>query len=506
MNINLFANGTTFGVPYTCSRPHHNFTEGEGHREKLHDRSHLIKLMRVPVKTAYFAIPFIPRPYGKARYLFGDFDFEYMLKKKVDIEMIRLNPDLRFMPAEIFSRCEAIPLEILANRKVAVVVSDNKYQTLGEVGEQNRRQSFYHSNTPRHPELSDERIAELAKLGFFLVPGDYVNGEFSRERHPVFNINGIDDFSVSSHCFDLLISDEQLPEYKYPEYKHLVGDLLQYPIIETGQVSQAAYVSSVYSPTNKNHLFLIRPADTKLPMLQGTELIETKYKAIITRITIDLANNVGQPTPLKNEEVLIKLLREAKFFMVPYQESIQFCQSAIETLNAYPQEHPDLSVAINKAIRRLAFSEQYMTDCAGLVRQAIVYDELMQLENTSTMEELKIKQEEISKQFIHKEMEWHKKAAQEKILSGKDSFFQMINMHLLIMTSLSDLLMEMGYRNSPGENALRDKIVARKAEAETLCAQTDELLSDRKTIHSLKLKSIWVSIESADAEDDVENP
>ena len=122
------------------------------------------------------------------------------------------------------------------------------------------------------------------------------------------------------------------------------------------------------------------------------------------------------------------------------------------------------------------------------------------------MEELKIKQEEISQQFIHKEVEWHKTAVQEEILSGKDSYFPMINMHSLIMTSLGDLLMEMGYRNSPGENALRDKIVDRKAEAETLCAQTDELLSDRKPLHSLKLKSIWVSIESTDAEDDVENP
>ncbi|MGI2028907.1 hypothetical protein [Endozoicomonas acroporae] len=503
MNINLLANGTTFGVPNTCSTPHYNFTKGEGHREMRHDRSHLIKLIRVPVKTAYFANRFVPKPYNnyKFRYLSGHYDFAHTLEV-VDTEMIRLNPDLRFMPAEIFSRCATIPLKILANMKVAVLVSDHKYQTLGEVGEQSRRQSFYHSNTPRHPELSDERIAELAKRGFFLVPGDDVNGAFSRESHPVFNINDIDGFSEKYHCFDQLISDKQLPEYK-----HLVGhDLLQYPIIETGQVSQAAYVSSVYSPTDDDDLLLIRPADTKLPMLQGTELIETKYEVIITRITIDLDNNVGQPTPLKNEEVLIKLLREAKFFMAPYQESILFCQSAIETLNAYPQEHPDLSVAINKAISRLAFSEQYMTDCAGLVRQAIVYDELMQLENTSTMEELKIKQEEISNQFIHKEVEWHKKAAQEEILSGKDSYFPMINMHSLIMTSLGELLMEMGYRNSPGENALRDKIVAQKAEAETLCTQTDELLSDRKTIHSLKLKSIWVSIESTDAEDDVENP
>ncbi|WP_163371018.1 hypothetical protein [Endozoicomonas acroporae] len=500
MNINLFANGTTFGVPYTCSRPHHNFTEGEGHRKIRLDRSRLIQSIPVPVKTAYFANRFVYEPYDE-RDLFGYYNFVFTLNV-VHTEMIRLNPDLRFMPAEIFSHCEAIPLKILANRRVAVLVSDHKYQTLGEVGEQNRRQSFYHSNTPRHPELSDERIAELAKLGFFLVPGDDVNGAYSGESNPVFNINGIDGFRVRSYCFDHLISDEQLPEYKHPECKHLAGhDLLQYPIIETGQVSQAAYVSSVYSPTNDNHLLLIRPADTKLPMLQGTELIETKYQAMIDR-----AINAGQPTSIKNEGVLNKSLREAKFFMAPYQESIRFCQSAIETLTAYPQEHPDLSVAINKAISRLAFSEQYMTDCAGLVRQAIVYDELMQLENTSTMEELKIKRKEISQQFIQKEVEWHKKAVQEEILSGKDSYFPMINMHSLIMTSLGDLLMEMGYRNSPGENALRDKIVAQKAEAKTICTQTDELLSDRKTIHSLKLKSIWVSIESTDAEDDVENP
>ncbi|MGO0305708.1 hypothetical protein ACTL6P_03700 [Endozoicomonas acroporae] len=498
MNINLFANGTTFAVPYSV--PPDSFTEGKGCREKLHDRSRLIKSIPVPDKTAYFANPFMPMPCGEARNSIGDFDFERMLKM-VDTEMIHLNPDLRFMPAEIFSRCEAIPLKILADRKVAVVVSDNKYQTLGEVGEQNRRQSFsYHSNTPRHPELCDERIAELAKLGFFLMPRE---GEIMStfkllrwEIQPVFNINFSGTFGASLHCFDLLISDEQLPEYK-----HLVGhDLLQYPIIETGQISQAAYVSSVYSPTNDNHLFLIRPADTKLPMLQGTELIETKYQAMIDR-----AVNAGQPTSIENEGV-VKSLREAEFFMAPYQKSIRFCQSVIRALNTCPQEHPDLSVAINKAISRLAFSEQYMTDCSGLVRQAIVYDELMQLENTSTMEELKIKQEEISKQFIHKEVEWHKKAVQEEILSGKDSYFPMINMHSLIMTSLGDLLMAMGYRNSQGENALRDKIVDWKAEAETICAQTDELLCDRKAIHSLKLKSIWVSIESTDAEDDVENP
>ncbi|WP_163371023.1 hypothetical protein [Endozoicomonas acroporae] len=495
MNINLFANGTTFGVPF--SGPPDRFTEGKGCREKLHGRSRLIKSIRVPVKTAYFTNPFTPRPYGEALYLFGDFDFEHTLKVG-DTGMIRLNPDLRFMPAEIFSRCEAIPLKILADRKVAVVVSDNKYQTLGEVGEQNRRQSFYHSNTPVHPELSDERIAELAKLGFFLKPGDDMNGLLSRGIQPVFNINFNHSgaFGAIPHCFDLSTLDEHLPEYK-----HLFGhDVLQCPIIETGQASQAAYVSSVYSPTDKNHLLLIRPADTKLPMLQGTELIETKYQAMIDR-----AVNAGQPTSIENEGV-VKSLREAEFFMAPYQKSIMFCQSVIRALNTYPQEHPDLSVAINKAISRLAFSEQYMTDCAGLVRQAIVYDELMQLENTSTMEELKIKQEEISKQFIHKEVEWHKKAAQEEILSGKDSYFPMINLHSLIMTSLGDLLMEMGYRNSQGENTLRDKIVDWKAEAETICAQTDELLSDRKTIHSLKLKSIWVSIESTDAEDDVENP
>ncbi|MGO0305711.1 hypothetical protein ACTL6P_03715 [Endozoicomonas acroporae] len=499
MNINLFANGTTFGVPF--SMPHCNFTEGEGHREKPHDRSHVIKLFRVPAKTAYLAIPFIRRPYSGDKYLFRDFDFERMLKE-VDTEMIRLNPDLRFMPAEIFSRCEAIPLKTLANRRVAVLVNDNKYQTLGEVGEQNRRQSFYHSNTPRHPQLSDERVAELAKSGFFLMSGDDMNGSLSRGSQPLFNINDFDALSETFHGFDLSISDEELLEYK-----HFVGhDLLQHPIIETGQVPQAAYVSSVYSPTNDNHLFLIRPADTKLPILQGTELIETKYEAIITQIRMDQEDNDDQPASIENEEVLNKSLREAKFFMAPYQESIRFCQSVIKTLNAWSQEHPNLSVAINKAISRLAFSEQYMTDCAGLVRQAIVYDELIQLENTSTMEELKIKQEEISKQFIHKEMEWHKKAAQEEILSGQDSYFPMINLHSLIMTSLGDLLMEMGFSNSRGENALRDKIVDLKAEAETICTQTDELLCDRKTIHSLKLKSISVSIESTDAEDDVENP
>ncbi|MGI2028906.1 hypothetical protein [Endozoicomonas acroporae] len=501
MNVSLFANCTTFGKPFSI--PDDSFTEGQAHREKPHDRDHVIKLFQVPVKAAYFAIPFIPKCYydGADEYLFRGFDYKRVLKK-IGTEIVRLNPNIRFMPAEFFNRCETISLKTLAQSRVAVLVSDNKYQTLGEVGEQNRHQSFYHFNTSKHPQLSDERIAELAKSGFFLMPGDDTNGSLSKKSQPLFNINDFNTLSRTYHSLDLSISDERLLLYK-----HFVGhDLLQHPIIETGQVPQAAYVSSVYSPTNDDHLFLIRPADTELPILQGTELIETKYEAIITQIRMDHEDNDDHPASIENEEMLNKSLREAKFFMAPYQKSIRFCQSVIKTLNACSQEYPNLSVAINKAISRLAFSEQYMTDCAGLVRQAIVYEELMQLENTSTKEELKIKQEEISKQFIHKEVEWHKKAAQEEILSGKDSYFPMINMHSLIMTSLGDLLMEMGYRNSEGENALRDKIVAQKAEAETMCTQTDELLSDRKTIHSLKLKSISVSIESTDAEDDVENP
>ncbi|MBO9483898.1 hypothetical protein [Salinisphaera sp. G21_0] len=496
MNINLLANGTTFGAPY--SSPPGKFTEGKGFRNKLCDQSRFIKSIPVPEKTAYFANPTIRMVSAGGENLFGDLDYYEHTLKVVNTEMIHLNPDLRFMPAEIFSHCEPIPLKSLANRHVAVVVSDNKYQTLGEVGEQNRRQSFDHSNKPMHPELCDERIAELAKLGFFCMHGERYDTYKTLWGgiQPVFNINYSGTFGVTLHCFDLSISDKQLPEYK-----HLVDhDLLQCPIIETGQVSQAAYVSSVYSPTDKNHLILIRPADTKLPMLQGTELIETKYQAMIDR-----AVNVGQSTSIENEGV-VKSLRKADFFMAPYQKAIEFCQSVIEELSTCPQGCPTLSVAINKAISRLAFSEQYMTDCSGLVRQAIVYDELMQLENTSTLEELKIKQEEISKQLIHKEVEWHKKAVQEEILPGKDSYFPMINMHSLIMTSLGDLLMEMDYHNSWGENALREKIVDRKAKAETICIQTDELLSDRKTVHSLKLKSIWVSIESTDAEDDIENP
>ncbi|WP_422465459.1 hypothetical protein [Endozoicomonas sp. ALC013] len=503
MNVSLFANCTTFGKPFSI--PDDNFTEGQAHREKPHDRDHVIKLFQVPVKAAYFAIPFIPSYsyYYGDEYLFRGFDYKRVLKT-IDTEIVRLNPDIRFMPAEFFNRCETISLKTLAQSRVAVLVSDNKYQTLGEVGEQNRRQSFYHFNTSRHPQLSDERIAELAKSGFFLMPGDDMNGSLSKKSQPLYNINDFNNLTVSYYGFDLSISDEQLLEYK----DYVGHDLLQHPIIETGQVPQAAYVSSVYapSPTNDDDLLLIRPADTELPILQGTELIETKYEAIISQIRKDQRDNDDSPESIENEEMLNKSLREAKFFLAPYRKSIWFCQSVIKTLNACSQKYPNLSVAINKAISRLAFSEQYMTDCAGLVRQSIAYDELMQLENTSTMEELKIKQEEISKQFIHKEMEWLKKAVQEEILSGKDSYFPMINMHSLIVTSLGDLLMEMGYRNSEGENALRDKIVAHKAEAETICTQTDELLCDRKTIHSLKLKSISVSIESADAEDDVENP
>lgn len=520
MNINLFANSTTFGVPY--SSPPDNFTVGEGFGEKLYARSRFIKWIPVPEKAAYFANPIIPRAFAGGGNLFGDLDFEGTLRW-VDTEMIHLNPALRFMPAEIFRRSEPIPLESLASRNVAVVASDNKYQMLGEVGEQNRRQSFYHSNTPMHPELYDECIAELAKLGFFRMHEGYAL--FGLAAQPVFNINFKDVSDMRFQCFDLANSSGQLPEYK-----HLINhDLLQWPIIEIGQVAQAAYVSSVYSPVNKNRLLLIRHADSKLPMLQGTELIETKYQAMIDR-----AANAGQATSIENEG-LAKSLREAEFFMAPYQKAIRFCQSVIGELSPYSQDqypslfvtndsvdtafshlairelearqqekYATLSVAIDKAISRLTFSEQYMISLSSLVRQAMVYDELMQLENTNPMEDLKIKQEENRKQLIHKEIEWHNKAVQQEILPRKSSDFPMINMHSLIMTSLCDLLVAGDY-DSWGENALRDKIADWKTAAQTICAQTDEQLSNLKTMHSLKLMSVELSFGDTDAADDIEN-
>ena len=451
MNINLFANNTIFGMPYTS--PPGEFTAGAGFKNELYSFGRLIKSIPVPEKTAYFVNPIISWNSHRGGNLVGDFDFERTIRL-IDTEMIHLNPELRFMPAKIFSRGESIPLKSLANRNVAVVASDNKYQTLGEVGEQSRRQSFYHANTPVHPELCDERIAEFAQLGFFRMHEGY--GVYTTfgcwVRQPVFNINFCSYFDMSFKCFELSISNGQIPEHKRDRL--INHDLLQCPIIET------------------------------------------KYQGIIDR-----AVNVGQST--HENEGAVKSLREAEFFMAPYQKAIRFCQSVIGALSTYPQEHPKLSVAINRAISRLAFSEHYMRDSSGLVRQAIVYDELMELENTK---ELKFKQEENRKQLIQKEVEWHKEAVQQEILPGKDSHFPMINLYSLIMTSLGNLLMEMGYRNSWGENALREKIVDWKAAAETICIQTDELLFDRKTMHSLKLKSIWVAIESTDAENDIENP
>ncbi|USE37566.1 hypothetical protein [Endozoicomonas sp. SCSIO W0465] len=490
MNISLFANNTTFGVPYIS--PPESFTAGSGFGQEYHAHIRHIRMIPVPEKRACFANPIFSRVFTDGASLREDVDFEYTIRM-LDTDMVYLNPELRFMPAEIFSRCEPIPLKSLANRHVAVVASDTEYQTLVEVGEQNRRQSFYHSNTRMHPELCDERIAELARLGFFRLPDGSLCGFAD---HSLFNIsmcskNGV---YMAYDSLDLATSNGRLPEYK-----HLINnDLLRWPIIEIDQVAQAACVSSVYSPTNKNHLMLIRPANTKLPMLQGTELFETKYQAIIDRAT-----DVSQPTSIEPEQ-LAKSLWEAEFFMAPYQKAIRFCQSVIGELGKYQQEeYPNLFVAIDKAISQLAFSEQYMTDCSNLVRQAIVCDELIRLESSEPIEDWKKKQEENRKQLIHKEVEWLKKAVQQEILPRKTAYFPMIYMHSLSMVSLGGLLMDMGNHDQWREKALHDKITDWKTEAQTICAQTDELMSNLETLHSLKRMSILVSVEDMDSADDI---
>ena len=488
MHINLFANNTTFGVPY--SSPPENFTVGEGFGGKLYARSRFITMIPVPAKTAVFADPILPRAFTTAAKIRDDLAFDELIRW-TDTNMVYLHPKLRFIPAEIFPHYDQIPLKLLATRNIAVLASDSRYQTLGEIGEQNRRHSFYHPNTAMHPELCDERTAELARLGFFRMQQG--PGLFDRATEPVFNVSFAHYHEMKINCFDLATSNEKLPDYQ-----HLInGDLLNCPIIEVDQCAQAACVSRVYSPTNKNHLLLIRPANTKLPLLQGDELIKTKYQVIIDQATTATSSEGSK---------CAKLLPEANFFMAPYRRAITFCQLVIRELSAYQQQrHPDLGVAINKVIRRLAFSEYYMTDLSALIRQAIIYDELMQINNRNPAENLQTRQEVNRKLLIDKEVELVKAAVQQDILPEKPLYYPMFNMHSLIMTSLVQLLMDMREHNLWVEKAFQEKITAWKKEAQSICAETDDVLSNLKTMHALKLMSTLISIEEQCAEDDGEN-
>ncbi len=489
MHINLFVNNTTFGEPY--SSPPENFTVCEGFGSKLHARSRFITMIPVRAKTAVFADPIFPRPFTATRQIRGDLTFDELIRW-TDTEMVYLHPKLRFMPAEIFPRYDQIPLKLLATRNIAVLASDSRYQTLGEIGEQNRRHSFYHPNKAMHPELCDERITELARLGFFCMHEGH--SAFHPATKPVFNVSFAHYFELMLNYFNLATSNEKLPDYQ-----HLInGDLLNCPIIEVDQCAQAACVSRVYSPTNKNHLLLIRPANTKLPLLQGEELIKTKYQAIIDEATTATSSEGIKCT---------KLLQEANFFMAPYRRAITFCQLVIRELNAYQQhQHPDLGDAINKVIRRLAFCEYYMTDLSALIRQAIIYDELMQINNRNPEENLQTRQEENRKLLIDKEVELVKAAVEQDILPEKSSYYPMFNMHSLIMTSLVQLLMDIREHNLLWvDKVFREKITAWKTEAQSICAETDDVLSNLKTMHSLKLMSTLISIEEQCAEDDGEN-
>lgn len=489
MYINLFANGTTFGAP--CSSPPENFTVGERFGSKLYVGNRFITRVPVPAKTAFFAVPFL-RGTVETKICY-DLEFVDMIRI-TDIEMIHLHPKLRFIPAEIFSRCEQIPLKSLANRNVAVLVSDRKCQTLGDVGEQNRCQSFYSHKTATHSELYDEHIAELARLGFFRFQQGY--GLVSDVTDPVFNVGFVHFWDIVTTCFDLAKFNGILQEYK-----HLINnDLLQCPIIEVGHRAQAAYVSSVYSPTTRNHLMIIRPANTKLPMLKGTELVETKYQAII-----DQATAAGQ-APSSESREFSKSLRVAKFFFAPYRRAITFCQLVIRGLSKYQNgPYTSLTFAIDKAISRLTFSENYMTDLSGLVRQTIIYDELEQIKNTNPVEKLNIRQQENRKLLINKEVELIKTAIQQAVLPEKPSCFPMFNLHSLIMTSLVELSIEMREHKQWEEKVFRDKITEWKTEAQTICAETDEVLCNLETMYSLKLMSTLISIEQECVTDDSDN-
>ena len=484
MHINLFVNNTTFGVPY--SSPPENFTVGEGFGGKLCARSRFITMIPVPAKTAVFADPILPRTFTAAGKLRDDLTFDELIRW-TDTNMVYLHPKLRFMPAEIFPHYDQIPLKLLATRNIAVLASDSIYQTLGEIGEQNRRHSFYHPNTAVHPELCDERTAELARLGFFRMHQGL--GSFNRATEPVFNVSFAHYCELKTNYFDLATSNE------LPDYQHLInGDLLNCPIIEVDQCAQAACVSRVYSPTNKNHLLLIRPANTKLPLLQGDKLIKTKYQAIIDEATTATSSEGSK---------CAKLLKEANFFMAPYRRAITFCQLVIRELNAYQQhQHPDLGAPISRVIRRLAFSEYYMTDLSALIRQAIIYDELMQINNRNPEENLQTRQEVNRKLLIDKEVELVKAAVAQDILPEKSSYYPMFNMHSLIMTSLVELLMDIREHNLGVDKVFRDKITAWKTEAQSICAETDEVLSNLKTMYSLKLMSTLISIEEQCAADD----
>ena len=150
-------------------------------------------------------------------------------------------------------------------------------------------------------------------------------------------------------------------------------------------------------------------------------------------------------------------------------------------------------------------SEYYMTDLSALIRQAIIYDELMQINNRNPAENLQTRQEVNRKLLIDKEVELVKAAVQQDILPEKPLYYPMFNMHSLIMTSLVQLLMDVREHNLWVEKAFQEKITAWKKEAQSICAETDDVLSNLKTMHALKLMSTLISIEEQCAEDDGEN-
>ena len=167
--------------------------------------------------------------------------------------------------------------------------------------------------------------------------------------------------------------------------------------------------------------------------------------------------------------------------------------------------YTSLTFAIDKAISRLTFSENYMTDLSGLVRQAIIYDELEQIKNINPVENLKIRQQENRKVLINKEVELIKTAIQQSILPEKSSCFPMFNLHSLIMTSLVELSIDIREHKQWEEKVFRDKITEWKTEAQTICAETDEVLCNLETMNSLKLMSTFISIEQECVTDDSDN-
>ena len=231
---------------------------------------------------------------------------------------------------------------------------------------------------------------------------------------------------------------------------------------------------------------LIRPSDIKLPMLQGAEAIEEKYRAFIHQAA-------HSPACIENSE-FARMLREAEFFQAPYKTAIEFCELSIRGLRSYKegQELTSLPI-IDNAIDKLAFSKKYMARIAALIKNAMLYDDLLLLKQSDDSRvALLNKQKENNTQLMEQELCFSGQAENLGFLSssGKSFSFPLLYLHSLIMTSLGDILM--AGQGQCTEKEFLDNIAVLKNQAEDICIEVDEVLSNKETLCLQKQKNTLV--------------